>query len=289
MSDAPASPAWNGRAPEPAPRAPLWRQAWGWARIAALALATAAALGLYASCKAVERVFPRFDGRWRVQTGWARLAARMLGLRVRRVGRPMREGGALVSNHVSWTDIIVLRAAARVTFVAKAEVASWPGVGLIARITDTVFVERRRAAARRQEAELRARMRRGERLVFFPEGTSTDGLRVLPFKSTLFAAFLSDELRAHVRVQPVTLAYRPDPASGLPAHFFGWWGDMDMLSHLKALCMLRHGGQVTVMFHQPVRAADFDDRKRLARICHEEVLAGLRQALPDAPEPIADR
>ena len=108
-----------------------------------------------------------------------------------------------------------MQRAAAPFLVSKAEVRDWPGIGFIGRAIGTMFIDRRPAEAKRQEAELHARLARGDRMAIFPEGTSTDGLRVLPFKSSLFGVFFAPELKDRLFVQPVTIRYRPAP--GLPA------------------------------------------------------------------------
>jgi len=112
-----------------------------------------------------------------------RNAFRILGIGFRCSGALMKEHGAVVANHTSWLDIFALNARKRVYFVSKAEVANWPGIGWLARATGTVFIERDRKKAREQTAIFEERLKAGHKLLFFPEGTSTDGLRVLPFKT----------------------------------------------------------------------------------------------------------
>jgi lyso-ornithine lipid O-acyltransferase len=97
----------------------------------------------------------------------------------------MQHKGALVANHASWLDIFTLNACDRIYFVSKSEVAGWPGIGWLARATGTVFINRQGREAQMQKLLFEARLRAGHRLLFFPEGTSTDGQRVLDFKSTL--------------------------------------------------------------------------------------------------------
>jgi 1-acyl-sn-glycerol-3-phosphate acyltransferase len=277
VSDPKVAFSWDELDPPELPEPGLRGRVAGYLRIAAAALLTAALLVLYILFKGIERVFPRFRAREGVQRLWARIVARLAGIRVRVSGEPMPHGGALVANHVSWSDIFVLVGAARMTFVAKAEVRGWPGIGAIAALCDTVFVERRRTAAKAQEAELRARMLRGERLLFFPEGTSTDGRRVLPFRSTLFAAVTAEELRDVAWVQPVSVVYKaPD---GLPAEFYGWWGDMDFGGHVWSVLTRSFGGEAEVVFHAPVRVADRPDRKALARETWAAVEQGLATRL----------
>lgn len=201
-----------------------------------------------------------------------RAALLVLGIRLRISGRPMREKGAVVSNHASWLDILVLNAAQRVYFVSKSEVGRWPGIGWLARATGTVFVNRNGREAKTQQLIFEARLRAGHRLLFFPEGTSSDGLRVLPFKSTLFAAFFTHGLNHILHIQPVSLRYRP-PAGG-DARFYAWWGDMDLGPHLLRVLAARHGGAVDLAFHAPVRVDDFADRKTLAQYCEATIRAG---------------
>ena len=201
-----------------------------------------------------------------------RLCLAILGLRWRRVGQPMRGPGAVVANHSSWLDILTLNAALPVFFVSKAEVAGWPGINILTRVTDTHFVRRDPRLAAAQAAEFAARTRAGHRLLFFPEGTSTDGRRVLPFKPTLFQAFLDPALPAGLAVQPVTAAYHA-PA-GRDPRFYGWWGDMGLGPHLLAVLAQAPQGSVVVTLHPPVAVAG-RDRKTLARDCEAAVRAGL--------------
>jgi 1-acyl-sn-glycerol-3-phosphate acyltransferase len=201
-----------------------------------------------------------------------RNAFRILGIRFSTTGQLMKERGAVVANHSSWLDIFTLNARKRIYFVSKAEVAKWPGIGWLARATGTVFIERNPKKAREQTELFEARLKAGHKLLFFPEGTSTDGLRVLPFKTTLFAAFFSDHLRDFMYVQPVTVVFHaPD---GEPARFYGWWGDMDFGSHLLKTLAARRQGAVEVIYHPPLKVSDFANRKQLALACEVQVRAG---------------
>lgn len=206
-----------------------------------------------------------------------RNAFRILGMRFSTSGTLMRERGAVVANHVSWLDIFSLNARKRIYFVSKSEVAKWPGIGWLARATGTVFIDRDRKQARTQTELFESRLIAGHKLLFFPEGTSTDGLRVLSFKSTLFAAFFSDHLRDFLHVQPVSVIYRAP--KGEPARFYGWWGDMEFGGHLlKTLAQPRQGA-VELIYHSPVRVAEFADRKALAVYCETKVREGLETRL----------
>jgi len=190
------------------------------------------------------------------------LTLAILGLRLTVTGKQMREKGAVVANHASWLDIYVLNARKRIYFVSKAEVAGWPGVSWLAKATGTVFIRLDRREAGAQVAVFRERLAAGHKLLFFPEGTSTDSRRVLPFKTTLFAAFFDDGLRDWMHVQPVTVIYRAP--KGRDARFFGWWGEQDMGPHLLKVLAQSPQGSVELVYHEPVAVSEFADRKALA-------------------------
>ncbi len=207
-----------------------------------------------------------------------RTALRVIGLRLVRRGQPMTGEGAIVANHASWLDIFVLNACDRIYFVSKSEVAGWAGIGWLARATGTVFIARKGSEARVQAALFETRLHAQHRLLFFPEGTSTDATRIVPFKSTLFAAFFADGLRDRLRLQPVSVVYHP-PA-GQDPRFYGWWGEMSFAPHfLRMLATARHG-HVEVTFHDPVAVAAFPDRKALAVHCEAVIRATHDATLP---------
>lgn len=195
-------------------------------------------------------------------------------------GEPMREKGAVVANHGSWLDIFTLNARKRVYFISKSEVADWPGIGWLARATGTVFIRRNVRDANVQKQVLQSRLLLGHKLLFFPEGTSTDTIRIVRFKSTLFAAFFTPELREILSVQPVTVIYRA-PA-GKDPRFYGWWGNMEMAPHLLMILGTWHQGSVEIVYHPPVRVAGFADRKSLAKYCEGAV----RSVFPNDFSPV---
>lgn len=198
---------------------------------------------------------------------------RILGIPFRTIGKPLNGPGAVVANHSSWLDIFALNASKRIYFVAKSEVAGWPGIGQLAWATGTVFIKRDRREAVTQVKVFQDRLQAGHRLLFFPEGTSTDGLQVLPFKPTLFAAFFAPELRDTMAIQAATVHYQAPP--GQDARFYGWWGDMALAPHLLSTLAARVQGQVTVVYHDPVHVRDFTDRKSLAKAMEDAVRSGL--------------
>jgi len=263
---------WNAETPAPlAPPGPTEAVRGGF-RLAGFATLTGLVLGIFLIGRYARAAF----GRWvtvhfLAARLWARGSLWLMGLTPVVEGRPI-ECGALVANHASWLDVLALRSVRLIYFVSKAEVARWPGVGFITRIAGTVFIERRRVDAKRQEEILLERIAARQVLCFFPEGTSTDGLRVLPFKSALFSAFFHDGHPEDVLIQPVSIRYAPPPH--LPESFYGWWGTMGFERHVwDVLCRSRRG-RVRVRFHPPVRPRDFRDRKALAEYCQAQVAAG---------------
>jgi len=268
------SATWNGGAPPAAPKITLR----GWLRVLRrglpMALIIFGGAGLLVIMRLIER--PVF-GLYRPVTPYLVRAAsaaalRCLGLTRRHTGTPMAEQGAVVANHSSWLDIFVLNAGDRVYFVSKDDVAGWPGIGWLAKIVGTVFIARDPRQAKAQAALMQQRLQAGHRLLFFPEGTSTDNQRVLPFKSSLFAAFQADGLRQSIFLQPVSVVYTAP--GGADARYYGWWGGMDFAPNLIMLLATSRHGKVHVTYHPPVRVADFADRKALATACQQAVRGG---------------
>lgn len=250
----------------------------GWLRVVlrGLVLGTLVfgCLGILLLVRLIEKPIHGVHRPW---TPWitqfvCRNAFRILGIPFSSRGTLMKERGAVVANHSSWLDIFALNARKRIYFVSKAEVAKWPGIGWLAKATGTVFINRDRREAAKQKQVFEERLLAGHKLLFFPEGTSTDAIRVLPFKTTLFAAFFTEELREKLWVQPVTVLYHaPD---GADARFYGWWGDMDFGGHLLKVLASGKQGRIELIYHAPVKVSDFPDRKTLAAHCEAEVRGG---------------
>ncbi|MEM8596418.1 MAG: lysophospholipid acyltransferase family protein [Pseudomonadota bacterium] len=265
---------WRGAEPPELPPLTRGQRRRGLFRIGVFAVMTAFALALFVPGRYLRHWLGRsITFHFWVARQWARAGLALAGLRHEIRGEPA-PGGALVANHCSWLDILALRAVTLLYFVSKAEVADWPGVGFVTRVTGTIFIERRRSQAKAQEEVLRSRIAADQRLIFFPEGTSTDGMRVLPFKSSLFSIFYEAGEPAALRVQPVSIRYRPAPGSELPESFYAWWGDMPFYGHILDVFARSRGGEAVVTFHEPARPADFPDRKALAEHCQAAVSDG---------------
>ncbi|WP_299933892.1 1-acyl-sn-glycerol-3-phosphate acyltransferase [uncultured Pelagimonas sp.] len=268
------SPTWDpGERPDNTKISPL-----GWVlvliRLPVLAVVIFGGLIVLLALRFLERPFFGMDRPW---TPWITQAVckatlQIMGLRLTAKGPRMDGPGAIVANHASWLDIFVLNSRKNVYFVSKAEVASWPGIGWLARATGTVFINRDRREAKAHAKVIEDRLLHGHRLLFFPEGTSTDSRRVLPFKTTLFAAFYSERLQHALQVQPVSVVYKA-PARA-DSRFYGWWGDMDFgPSLIKMLAQPRHGS-VTLIYHPPLRVDAYPNRKSLAAALEAKVRQG---------------
>ena len=218
-----------------------------------------------------------------------RFLCRFVGIKVTVRGEPYRGGACLITaNHTSWLDIPIIASLAPCSFVAKSEVAGWPFFGTLAKLQQTVFVEReRRTRTVHSRNEIHARIAAGDRLVLFPEGTSSDGNRVLPFKSALMSVAQlaivngEEDREDNLVVQPLSVAYVK--LNGIPMGryfrpFFAWYGDMELFPHLWEAFSL---GPIEVIaeFHEPVTIREIGNRKALAAYCEARCREGLTRAL----------
>jgi 1-acyl-sn-glycerol-3-phosphate acyltransferase len=249
-------------------------------RLAGVILVTALAIGVLF----MLTVLPRRLRAWAVQ-GFARVQCWLVGVRLQVVGKPAGGATLYVSNHCSWLDIPVLMAQMDSRFVAKAELARWPIFGLFARLGGTIFVSRKRACTAQEAQTMAESLQAGHGLVLFPEGTTSDGARVLPFRTTFFAA--ADHA---ARVQPVTIVY--DRMGWLPTcrrdrPDFAWYVDMQPMPPVWRL-LRRRGARATVVFHEPFAPELLPDRKQLAAEAARIIAtsaAALRQNRPAVPLP----
>ncbi len=210
-----------------------------------------------------------------------RMICAILGIRVRVYGMRSEATPTLfVCNHVSYLDIEVLGALVPGSFVAKAEVATWPFFKTLAKAQRTIFVERRSSKTNASRNEMTKRLDAGDNLMLFPEGTSSDGTRVLPFRSALFAVA---QLRCDgkpLAVQSVAISYTR--LDGIPLGrywrpLFAWFGDLDLVPHLwQMVCLGKTEAVVT--FFPPVDIDQFGDRKKLADFCFQQVSSAVQAA-----------
>jgi len=213
----------------------------------------------------------RLPGWGVVAVNYYRALCSVLRIRVRVVGEPVRDRSVLfVSNHVSWADILAIGSIAPIAFISKSEVGHWPMVGVAARSVRTVFVDR----SRRQQtgdaiAEIVERLASGTSVVLFAEGTSSDGNRVLPFRSALVGAVKEASARSEsgILIQPMSIGYTG--LNGIPMGrqhrpLVAWYGDLDFMPHIKAF-IARGAVDAVISYGEAFAADGSTDRKAMTK------------------------
>lgn len=236
-----------------------------------LALIPAQACALAFKSRVAVRI-PRF---------YHRTCLRIFGIDLTVRGhRSLRHPTLFVANHVSYLDIMVLGALLNCSFIAKQEVSSWPGFGLLAKLQETVFIQRKRSAVGRHADEIGERLAQGDNLVLFPEGTSGDGNHVLPFRSGYLGVADREVDGEPLIVQPMSIAYtrlNGVPIGRVLRPFFAWYGDMDLAPHLWRVVGLGRLS-VVVEFQEPTTLKEIGSRKALARCARDRIAEGLARA-----------
>jgi 1-acyl-sn-glycerol-3-phosphate acyltransferase len=237
----------------------------------------------------VQALLVALGSRWaeRLPIFYHRGVCWLFGLDIVVRGQPDRRRPTLfVANHSSYIDIEVFSALMPVSFIAKSEVKGWPFFGTLAKLQRTVFVDRKRGSTAGQRDEITTRLSEGDNLMLFPEGTSDDGNRTLPFYSALFSVA---ERRlagsAPLPVQPVSIAYTE--LNGFPVGralrpLLAWYGDMELAPHLWHFAGLGRV-KVVVEFHRTVTLDEFASRKALAEHCRAEIAKGMAGAIAGRP------
>ncbi len=195
----------------------------------------------------------------------------IFNVKVKIEGTRIDDGQILyVGNHLSYIDIPVLGGNMPATFIAKHEVKNWPIFGTLGSLSKTVYITRDRNAADKAIQSIEKSLKAERSLILFPEGTSTDGYNILPFKSSLFELFLNNQIKDNLIIQPFTLTINPPQNHDL----YAWYGEMEMVPHLWRLALSK-GIDLTLIFHPPRKASAYNNRKIFAKDCHDDVLKGL--------------
>jgi 1-acyl-sn-glycerol-3-phosphate acyltransferase len=204
---------------------------------------------------------------------WGYTVARIWGMRIHVTGQPPRAPFVLVTNHISYTDIVLLCAVCPAWFISKADVAAWPGIGALTRSANTLFLNRelRRDVQRMNEVISQLLANQGG-LIFFPEGTTSDGRDVQPFKPSLLQPAVDQHMPVHV----AGIRYRTTPPSPPAPDIVAWVGDTAFAPHAKKLLQLSSFDCFIAFGSEPV---DGGDRKELARRTRDAVTS-LVESLP---------
>ena len=229
--------------------------------------------------QSVLLLLPGWGKAWFARVYW-RGVGRFIGLRVRQVGSAVAHRPTIfVANHCSWLDIVALGGALPGCFVAKAEIAGWPGISIIAKLGRTIFVSRNRQAVAQEQQVLANRLASKDNIILFPEGTTSDGNRVRPFASAFFTLAFGE---SKPWVQPVTIVYHElegQPVRRFDRQMVAWHGDMDLWPHLKQL-LQRGGLTATIIYGEPAPAGTYTNRKTLSAAMEQQIsanAAALRQ------------
>lgn len=241
----------------------------GWVRLVIRTLLLVLALLVCVPLHYLYRVIAYGSPFPKLFLGWA---ARIAGARVRKVGTALRRDVVFLSNHVSWLDILAQAGASGTAFVAKAELETAPVVGWLASLNRTVYVKREaRGNVADQINAVREAMADNWSVTIFPEGTTTDGQSLLPFKTSLLK--LLEPPPANVLVQPVVIDY------GAVAEEIGWIGEETGLTNFKRVLSRKGSFPVTIYYLEPFAPAYTGDRKAIAAKARAEIEEKLLETL----------
>ena len=185
----------------------------------------------------------------------------LINIKVKVIGKPLKKnrGVLYVSNHISYIDIPLLGSLIPGKFIAKSEIADWPFIGLLSKIGNTIFVKRSLSYLKRNKTLIKDEIKNGENILLFPEGTTSDGVRVLDFKSSMFFSLEEENLT----IQPLVIKYKT--VNGLPINrhlkpMIAWYGDMGFKDHFKNTVKF-FSISVTIIFLKPIKSKNFLNRK----------------------------
>lgn len=252
-----------------APDAPASLDAMGWLRFWGRSIWLGAALAV---CLIPHGFYPLMGWPSRWPRRFLRLATRASGIKVTVVGAPLRQDVFFVANHLSWTDICIIGGLTGTAFVAQDKIADWPVIGWLAKLNHTIFVSRTaRLTVANQIDELRAALAEHQPVTIFPEGTTTDGGYLLPFKASLFQVLMPPP-RA-LMIQPVLLEF--DRAG----RDLAWIGVEGAPDNARRTLSRKGSYHCRVHFLEPFDPGDHPDRKTVSAACRSRLEAALEAAL----------
>ncbi len=196
---------------------------------------------------------------------------KIFGIKIKLSGIKEGKNIVYISNHVSYLDVFVLGSIIDGIFVAKSEIDSWPLINKICALGKTIFINRRDILGiKKQMQSIQENLKAGFNVIIFPEGTSSDGSKVLPFKSSLFG-LIDSNIKEKFKIQPISIFY--EKLDGTPVDrnfrpFFAWFGNMDLLPHAWQFLGLGFS-EVKLNFHKAIKFSKFKNRKEAANYCQK--------------------
>lgn len=210
-----------------------------------------------------------------------RIFIKLLGIKITIKGEISNKPGLIVSNHGSWVDIFLISSILRTVFVAKNDVSKWPIISLLAKLQKTIFIDRNNPRKLiRTIKDIEKRILKNEKIVIFAEGTSSDGNKILPFKSSIF--LICDLMKEkNINIQPISIAYIKYNGLAIDRTsrpLIAWYGNMNLLSHL--FNMIKSGSfDIEITFHNKIDLSEKKSRKEISSECEEKIRNGFLQSL----------
>lgn len=212
---------------------------------------------------------------------WHKGVCAILGLKTEIKGTPVHGRQLIyISNHLSYLDIPVIGSCLRASFIAKEDIAHWPVIGFLATVQQTAFISRSSHKAKKVANALDQMVKDGKSLILFPEGTSSAGTSVLPFKSSLFSLAQPKDLPHPVAIQPFVLELldvNDQPLTKESRDLYAWYGDMDFAPHIWVF-LKNKGATIRLTFLDVITPGDNQDRKELCKIVESQISSGLPAA-----------
>ena len=210
-----------------------------------------------------------------------KLCHKIFGIKIKTFGKvSVNSPTLIISNHASYLDIVILGSLIKTSFVAKKEVSKWPLLGILAKLQNTIFIDRRVTSIKKQENKILNHLNKKKNLVIFPEGTSSNGNKVLPFKSSLFNIF-EKNLNSKIFIQTITIVYKK--INGKPLKFkerekITWHSDMELIPNILNI-LKKFSIEVEVIFNNEFIPSNKYDRKKIALHCWKKVNYNLTNSL----------
>lgn len=221
--------------------------------------------------------FHKGHGAYYVPRFWHKGVSFIIGLRTEISGVPVETGQVIyVSNHLSYLDVPAIGSYLLASFIAKEEVARWPVIGFLSTVQQTAFISRSSSHAKKVANALDHMLKNGKSLILFPEGTSSAGTDVLPFKSSLFSLAMPKDMEA-IPIQPFVIELTSVNGRTVTTEsrdLYSWYGDMDFGPHIWEF-LKNSGATIRLTFLPVISPQDGLDRKELCRLVQDQISSGL--------------